>query len=107
MIRLDFKLWKSEKLRREIKMHWDLVFLSWHFPKIQNVFMCMIWGIRGNVHEPQKPFFLTSDTPKYSKESKENSVFSEYVIFEFSKYETSKSEKDACREILEIRLINT
>ena len=64
---LNFKLRKAPKLRRNIKIHGELVVVNFHFQELIKVFISMIVVPRGNFQDPQKPLFLILDTPDYSK----------------------------------------
>ena len=69
---LQIKNGKGKKLRRNIKIHGELVTFICHFPRFRKVFIFVILRIRGSVHDPQKPLFLSLDTPDYSKSCKKN-----------------------------------
>ena len=54
-----------------------------------------------NVHDPQKPLFLTLDTPNYLKQSqKQTRIFSELIIFEISKSRETNIVEKMCAEQL-------
>ena len=66
-ITLNVSNGKGQKLRMNMMIHVGLVCFNFHLPKINNVFMCMSVGTRGNVDDNLKPLFSTSDPPNYSK----------------------------------------
>ena len=56
---------RAHKLRRNINTQTELVFINFHFAKIQNVFTFMIFGTNRNVKRPPKPLFVTLDPQNY------------------------------------------
>ena len=58
----------------------------------------MLFGPSGNVHDPQKPFYSTLDTPNYSKQSEESRIISDHIFLEISTYQKRNVWKhNACR----------
>ena len=59
----NLKLWGGHKLHRIMLVHVELVTFNFHFPQIQKLFMFMIFGPGGHVHDPWNKLFLTFETP--------------------------------------------
>ena len=54
-----------------ILLHFGVVTFGFHFGKIRTVIIFMIFGPRGNVHDPQNQLFLALDTLNYYNKRKE------------------------------------
>ena len=64
ILTLNFKNLKGQKLRRNIKIHRDLIFFIFHFPKTREVFIFMIWGLMEIAGNPWKPSMLFRGCPQ-------------------------------------------
>ena len=76
----NYKLWKAQKLRRIILLHGELLTFNLYFLKIHKVFISMMFGPSGNVHDPQKPLFLTSALQNYFK-TRRNAQYFPNILF--------------------------
>ena len=95
-----------KKLRRIILLHIGVVTFRFHFPKIREVLIFMIFGPGGRVDESQQQLLLllllllvTLDTPELHKTNKENTnAFQEHISFaninimEIGKIEKTRAE---------------
>ena len=62
-----------------------------HVPKIQNVFMLMIFGPSELVHDTQNQLFLTLETPNYfNKYKKSQTIFGKYYFGKLQHFEKSE-----------------
>ena len=67
---LGLKIGQGQKLRRKILLRIGYYFCNFHFPKHATCLEAHVGWTSGNVHDPQKPSFLTLDPPSYSKHVK-------------------------------------
>ena len=82
LFRVHLENGEGKKLPRNIKIYGGLVVFNFPFPKIPNVFMFVIFGPSGHVHDLQKPLFLNLVPPNYSKQFKKNpTLFSKQIVF--------------------------
>ena len=75
----ELKLWEALKLRRSILRHFGRVTFRFHFPKIQQIIICMIFvEPSGNVHGPQTNcFYLWRHQIALNKIEKYQFIFKE------------------------------
>ena len=55
------KRWPG-KLHRTILLHFGLVNIDYHFPKIGKSIMCMVFGPSGHDHDPPNSLFLNFES---------------------------------------------
>ena len=84
-------------------LHGELVTCNFHFLKTRKVFMFMLFGPSGNVHDPQNQLFLTVDPPNSLQEYKENTnSFKQVFVGEISE---SPNFKNGQFEISTIQIV--
>ena len=85
-------------------LHIGPITIHFHFQEIPNVFIFMIFRPSEHVHDLPNPLFLTLDHQCITNNEQPH-IFLENVIL--GNLRTSKNEnvgKDACRQILEVRV---
>ena len=94
------------KLRRFILFRFGLITFRIHLPKD---IIFMIFGSSGRDHDSQNQLFLTLDPPNYFNKYKKNTKSCSCCVGggEITDLGNRKCRKDACREILHIRLISS
>ena len=107
MFIINFNKRGAQKLHRIILLHFGLVTFRFHLGTLRKVIIFMIFGPRGHVHDSQNQLFLTLVPANYFNELKKtpNSSFEKHL--DFGILRSQKKCKDACQEILEIRLTNS
>ena len=75
---------------------WGAIFsLNFKNMEAQKVFLCMIFGLGGHVHDPQIHLFLILETTNYSKRYKNSQIMFENTILATCKTKIEDAE-NAC-----------